>query len=161
MRRAAGSPFTGVFSGEETPVVTLCAPISGQVSPFVVNGRTEGVVLSDARWQTALMPTAGTVSAISLDPDEGLFILTTPEGVSLGLRIKSIKDMPGRNELTCPHRPGATLAAGDELVTCHGDGVVVQLVLSQPEDYRLGMLFRERDHVLASKPLVEVYRRHA
>ena len=152
-----GSPFSGVFSGDEKPLFTLCAPISGQVSPIVVDGMPEGVVLSSPVWQTALMPVAGSITALSVDPNEGSFILAAPKGRALWLRVKSIKDVPGRNEITCSARPGACLQAGDELVTCHGDGIVVQLVLARPEDCRLGFLFHERDHVRAGRPLLEVY----
>jgi len=154
----AGRPMAGsVFGGSEAVLDTFRAPISGQLSRILAHGQAVGAVISSRMWQTAVVPADGVIVGGRIDAVQGEFSLVTDGNVECIMIVKSLKDVRGRNELTPFAWPGEHVRAGQRLVTCHGDGMVVELLFSLFSSQRIGMLFPNRSYVTAGQNVLQVF----
>jgi hypothetical protein len=135
---------------------TFCAPIAGQVSRILDQGQPAGVAISSRMWQSAVMPTDGVILGGRIGATQAEISLVTNGNVECILVVRSLEDLRGRNEITPLAWPGEQLRAGQHIIACHGNGMVVELVFSLFSSQRIALLSPNRSYVTAGQQVLQV-----
>ena len=152
-----GRTAAGDAQGGGAPREAFCAPIAGQVSRILAQGQPAGIALSSRMWQSAVMPADGVIVGGRIGATQGEISLVTDGNVECILVVRSLKDMRGRNEITPLAWPGEHLQAGERLLTCHGNGMTVELLFSLFSNQHVALLSPNRSYVTAGQPVLHVY----